>query len=71
MGRAPVPRAPSVRFTVEPGDVPLEKIARRLNLTADDLRTRLPRLFARGFPQPDPDTGMFDLEAVEIGRAHV
>jgi hypothetical protein len=25
----------------------------------------LGRLFARGFPAPDPDTGMFDLRAID------
>lgn len=68
MRRPAVPRPTSVRFTVDPGDVPIEKVARRLHLTAEELRARLPRLFARGFPQPDPDTGMFDLEAIDRWR---
>ncbi len=64
----PPPKAPSVRFPVDPGDIPIEKVARRLHLTEKELREKLPRLFARGFPMPDPDTGMFDLEAIDRWR---
>jgi hypothetical protein len=54
-----------IRFRVDPRDVPLEKAARRLHLTLGDFQTKLPELLARGFPQPDPTTGMFDLAAIE------
>ena len=63
-----IPRAPELRFRVEPGDVPAEKVARRLHLSEAKFRECLPRLLARGFPMPDPDTGMFDLEAVDRWR---
>ena len=63
-----IPRAPELRFRVEPGDVPAEKVARRLHLSEAKFCECLPRLLARGFPMPDPDTGMFDLEAVDRWR---
>lgn len=62
------PNAPVIRFRVEPGDVPIEKAARRLHLTEAQFREKIPRLLARGFPMPDPDTGMFDLEAIDRWR---
>lgn len=62
----PVPS--EVRFRVEPGDVPPEKAARRLHLTLDQFTEILPRLLARGFPSPDPDTGNFDLDAIDQWR---
>ena len=64
-----VPKAPSVRFPVDPGDVPLEKVARRLHLTPDEFRQLEPKLRQRGFPSPDPDTQMYDLDRVDIWRA--
>jgi hypothetical protein len=54
-----------IRFRIDPRDVPLEKAARRLHLTPGDFQTKLPALVARGFPQPDPTTGMFDLAAID------
>jgi len=57
--------ASSVRFRVDPRDVPVEKAARRLGLTLAAFEEVKDRLFARGFPRPDPDTGLFDLKAVE------
>jgi hypothetical protein len=53
---------------VEPRDIPAEKAARRLHLTAAQFAEMLPQLFARGFPKPDPTTGMFDLEAIDEWR---
>lgn len=38
------PKAPSIRFRVEPGDVPPEKAARRLHLTLADFTRLLPAL---------------------------
>ena len=67
MARTP-PRSSDIRFKVEPGDVPLDKIARRLHLTEAQFRDCAPRLYSRGFPLPDPDTGMYDLEAVDRWR---
>jgi hypothetical protein len=46
--------------------VPITKAARHLGLTIDQFRAKLPELYRRNFPAPDPTTGMFDLEA--IGR---
>lgn len=65
---ARAPTSASIRFKVEPGDVPPEKAARRLHLTLERFQEVLPRLLARGFPIPDPDTGMFDLEAIDLWR---
>jgi hypothetical protein len=60
--------APKIRYRVDPGDVPPGKAARRLHLTLDEFTTRLPNLLARGFPPADPDTGMFDLDAIDLWR---
>ena len=54
-----------MRFRVEPRDVPPDAAARRLGLTLDVFRDALPRLIARGFPAPDPDTGNLDLVAID------
>jgi hypothetical protein len=54
-----------MRFRVEPRDVPTEYVARRLGLTLAEFEVKLPNLLARGFPPPDPDTGLFDLVAVD------
>jgi hypothetical protein len=62
------PRAPSIRFRVEPGDIPAEKVARRLHLTPAQFEAVRARLFMRGFPRPDPDTGMYCLEAIDRWR---
>jgi hypothetical protein len=61
-----MPPEPSpVRFKVDPRDVPMAKAARRLHLTEAQFAERLPKLYARGFPQPDQTTGMFDLVAID------
>ncbi len=57
--------ASSIRHRVDPRDVPAEKAARRLGLTLAAFEEVKDRLFARGFPRPDVDTGLFDLKAVE------
>ena len=54
-----------MRFRVEPRDVPQPIVARRLGLSNAEFAARYPNLRARGFPPPDPDTGNFDLHAVE------
>jgi hypothetical protein len=61
-------RAPTIRFRVDPAYAPADKIARRLCLTEAQFETCKIRLFARGFPQPDETTGMYDLEAVDRWR---
>jgi hypothetical protein len=62
------PTPSEVRFRVDPADVPPEKAARRLHITLDRFVELLPRLLARGFPAPDPDTGCFALEAIDQWR---
>ena len=57
-----------IRFRVDPGDVPPEKAARRLHLTLHAFQEVLPKLLLRGFPPADPDTKMFDLEAIDRWR---
>jgi hypothetical protein len=57
-----------IGYRVDPGDVPPEKAARRLHLTPDRFQDLLPRLIERGFPAPDPDTGYYDLEAIDVWR---
>jgi hypothetical protein len=53
-----------MRFSVHPRDVPKDAAARRLGVTRAAFDAALPNLIARGFPMPDPDTGNFDLEAI-------
>lgn len=62
------PVSSEVRFRVDPADVPPEKAARRLHLTLERFNEVLPRLLARGFPPPDPDTGHYALEAIDQWR---
>jgi hypothetical protein len=62
------PRSKSVRFRVDPGDVPAEKAARRLHLSLGEFQQKLPELFNRGFPKPDPTTNMYDLHAIDEWR---
>lgn len=59
----------SIRFHVDPRDVPPEKAARRLGLTLEQFTELLPRLLSRGFPASDPDTGNYDLDAIDEWRA--
>ena len=53
------------RFRIEPRDVPAQEAARRLGKTLAEFDAILPNLIARGFPKPDPDTGHFDLVAID------
>ena len=55
----------SIRFRIEPRDVPADRAARRLGLSPGDFDARLPDLIARGFPPADPTTGHFDLKAID------
>jgi DNA-binding IclR family transcriptional regulator len=55
-----------LRFRVQPRDVPPSCAARVLGLSAERFRDLLPELRQRGFPEPDPTTGNYDLES--IGR---
>lgn len=58
----------ALRYRVDPADVSPEKAARRLGLALSEFEARLPRLLSRGFPPPDPDTGNYDLEAIDRWR---
>ena len=57
-----------MRISVEPRDVPATQAARRLGKSLADFEALLPRLIGRGFPEPDPDTGNFDLDAIDAWR---
>lgn len=57
-----------MRFRVEPRDIPPPLAARRLGKSHTDFEAILPNLIARGFPTPDPDTGNFDLDAIDAWR---
>jgi DNA-binding IclR family transcriptional regulator len=59
----------AIRFQVEPRDVPPEKAARRMGLTLGRFTELLPQLLSRGFPASDPDTGNYDLDAIDAWRA--
>lgn len=54
-----------MRFHVEPRDVPAGEAAKRLGMSVAEFNETLPRLLGRGFPAPDPDTGRFDLTAID------
>lgn len=54
----------SVNFRIEPRDVPPKAAARVLGTELVEFDECLPNLIARGFPKPDPDTGHFDLVAI-------
>lgn len=58
----------ALRYRVDPGDVSPEKAARRMGLSLEDFAAHLPKLLSRGFPHPDPTTGLFDLEAIDAWR---
>jgi hypothetical protein len=68
----PVPCPAAVRYPVAPRDVPAEKAARRLHLTLAEFNDKKLALFDRGFPRPDPTTGMYDLVAIDawMDRRH-
>jgi hypothetical protein len=52
----------------ERGDVPSSMVARLLGITLADFERLLPQLYHRNFPQPDPSTGNFCIEAVDKWR---
>jgi hypothetical protein len=65
-------KSADIRYTVEPRDVPAQKAARRLHLTLREFESHRLALFARGFPEPDPTTGMYDLAEIDrwMDRRH-
>jgi hypothetical protein len=54
-----------MRIRIEPRDVPAAIAARRLGMSLVEFNTLLPNLIARGFPDPDRDTGNFDMVAID------
>ena len=58
----------TLRFHVDPGDVPPAVAARRMGLSEAQFRESLPLLLERKFPPPDPTTGNFDLDAINEWR---
>ena len=62
------PIANKIRWPIDPADVPPDKAARRLHLTLGEFNLKLPSLLERGFPRPDPDTGNFGLDAIDLWR---
>jgi hypothetical protein len=50
---------------IESRDVSPADAAHRIGLDADAFNAKLSNLIERGFPRPDPDTGRFDLIAVD------
>ena len=62
----PESRHRRIRFSVNPRDIPAQKAARRLHLTEEEFEAVKDELFARNFPRPDPTTGMYDLDAIDV-----
>lgn len=56
------------RARILPGDIHPDAAARRMGMTRPEFERVLPRLLSRGFPIADPDTGMFDLDAIDRWR---
>jgi hypothetical protein len=50
------------------GDVARAVVAELLGLSTTDFEARQPALRARGFPEPDPTTGLYCIEAVDRWR---
>jgi hypothetical protein len=50
------------------GDVSGSAVAELLGLSVSDFEARWPVLRERGFPEPDPTTGLFCIEAVDRWR---
>ena len=59
------PASAHPRARVEVRDVPPALAARRLGLSEGRFDEASAELYARGFPRPDPTTGLFDLIAIE------
>jgi hypothetical protein len=50
------------------GDVPESAVAQLLGLSVADFQARRAELRDRGFPEPDPTTGLYCIEAVDRWR---
>ena len=55
-------------FFFELGDVAPSLAAKRMGLSLAAFSLALPELQKRGFPSPDPTTGKFDFQAIELWR---
>ena len=55
----------AIRSKVAVRDAPMIQAARKLGLTVEQFRTKLPELYRRNFPAPDPTTGLWDLQAID------
>lgn len=53
-----------MKFNITPRDVSPEAAAKRLGKPFLEFQAVLPRLLERGFPPADPDTGNYDLDAI-------
>lgn len=59
----------TMRFKLPPGgDVPPVVAARRLGLSLEQFNAVLPGLMERRFPPADPNTGNYDLDAIDAWR---
>lgn len=56
------------RYHIQPGDCPADVAAKRMGLSPAAFERQLPDLRRRGFPAPDPTTGLFDLTAIDEWR---
>ncbi|MEM8636136.1 MAG: hypothetical protein AAGF33_14275 [Pseudomonadota bacterium] len=52
----------------EIGDVSAKHVAQRMGVSVDEFGEMLPDLLKRGFPDPDPTTGNWGIEAVDKWR---
>ena len=52
----------------EKGDVSAPLVAQRLGISVADFELKWPELTQRGFPDPDPTTGLWAIEAVDKWR---
>ncbi len=50
------------------GDGPEQDAAKMMGMPLAEFRKKLPRLLSRAFPPADPDTGKFDLDAINEWR---
>lgn len=55
-----------MRFHVQPRCVPAHVAARRLGITLTEFEESLDAMRQLGFPLPDPVTGNYDLEAIDL-----
>lgn len=60
----------SMRYKLAPGsgDCPPIAAARVMFLGLEQFQEKLPELLSRGFPPPDPTTGNFDMDAINVWR---